>query len=132
MTYNGAAGATREGMAATLGIAGIPREEVNAANKEWLAALRDTQDGRVDLAVANSIWAKQGFPFRPTFFEQNREYYDAEVRELPFDDTALRTINDWVDRSTRGKIDRILDNIDPSHVMFLINALYFKGQWQDR
>jgi serine protease inhibitor len=132
MTYNGAAGETRQAMARTLGVAQLSRDQLNAANRQWLAALRDTQDPRVDLALANSIWARQGFPFRESFYERNRQYYDAEVRELPFDDAALRTINAWVDRSTRGKIDRILDQITGDDVMFLINALYFKGQWRYR
>jgi serine protease inhibitor len=132
MTYNGAAGETREAMARTLGLAGIGLERANLANREWLNALRDTQDPKVELALANSIWAKQGFPFHAAFYDRNREFYGAEVRELPFDDAALRTINGWVDRSTRGKIDRILDEISDDDVMFLINALYFKGQWKYR
>jgi serine protease inhibitor len=132
MTYNGAGGGTRAGMAEALGIAGLAVEDVNRANREWLGSLRETGDPKVDLALANSIWAREGFPFHQAFYERNRQYYDAEVRELPFDAAALKAINDWVDRNTRGKIDRIIDDIPGDAVMYLINALYFKGQWRYR
>ena len=67
MTYNGAAGRTFDEMAEVLGVDGLPLEVVNEANRTWLGALRDTQDRRVSLAVANSIWARQDFPFHATF-----------------------------------------------------------------
>jgi serpin B len=44
--------------------------------------------------------------------------------------TALNTINGWVAQKTHNKIDKIIDNISSEHVMFLINAIYFKGIWQ--
>lgn len=132
MTYNGAAGETREAMATALGVSGMSLEGLNTANAEWLEALADTQDRKVELAVANSIWARQGFPFRATFFDRTQRFYGAETRELPFDAVALESINDWAKRNTRGKIESILDRISPDDVMFLINALYFKGQWRYR
>ncbi|HEV2132360.1 MAG TPA: serpin family protein, partial [Longimicrobiaceae bacterium] len=132
MTYNGAAGETREAMARTLGIAGMSREEVNRANREWLAALANTGDRRVELALANSLWGRQDFPFHNAFFERTREFYSAEVRQLPFDAAAVRAMNGWVSTQTRGKIDDIIEEIDPLAVLYLLNALYFKGEWQYR
>jgi serine protease inhibitor len=132
MTYNGAAGETHEAMARTLGMGDLPMERVNAGNRAWLDALRDTQDPRVELSLANSIWARQGFPFRAEFYDRNRGFYDAEVRELPFDDAAVGIINGWVRQHTRGRIDRILDRIPGNAVMYLINALHFKGEWTYR
>ncbi len=52
------------------------------------------------------------------------------MQELDFGHpSAPKTINDWVSRSTRGKIDRIVDGIPGNVVAYLINALYFKGDW---
>src|SRR5208283_4273195 len=40
------------------------------------------------------------------------------------------TINNWVDTKTNGKIPTIIDGtIPPAVVMYLINAIYFKGAW---
>lgn len=132
MTYNGAAAATRDAMANALGIDRMDLEQANRANRQWLETLRETGDPRVELALANSIWAKQGFPFHASFLDRNREFYDAEVTELPFNDAAVTRINSWVKQNTRGKINRILDEITADDVMFLINALYFKGAWRYR
>jgi serpin B len=130
MTYNGAANETQRAMAGVLGIADVPLDEVNRANAEWLAALANTQDRKVELALANSLWIRRGFPVHADFLERNRAFYDAEVAELDFDSpSAIGTINGWVDRSTRGRIPTIIEEIGRDDVMFLINALYFKADW---
>ncbi len=129
MTYNGASGETRDAMARVLGLEQLGLEEVNKAN----AALRQSLQGLgagVELSIANSLWARQGVEFREDFLERNRQHYGAEVASLDFNSPAAPgTINQWVDRSTRGKIKQIVDQIDPDTVMFLINAIYFNGKW---
>jgi serpin B len=64
------------------------------------------------------------------FINTNKSYYNAEVSALDFSSpNAIKTINGWVADKTRNKIETILDEIKPSHVMFLLNAIYFKGIW---
>lgn len=129
MTYNGASGQTRDAMAEVLGLEQLSLEEVNQAN----AALRQSLQGLgtgVELSIANSLWARQGVDFKEDFLERNRQHYGAEVASLDFNSPdAPGTINQWVDRNTRGKIKQIVDQIDPDTVMFLINAIYFNGKW---
>ncbi len=132
MTYNGASGETRDAMARALRIEGLEPAHVSQNASEWMAALTDTGDPRTELSIANSIWSRQGFPFHASFLEENRTAFDAEIRELPFDAAAVAQINDWVRRETKGKIDGIVDELSGDLVMVLINALYFKGEWQYR
>jgi serpin B len=56
------------------------------------------------------------------------------VQGLDFTDVSasLATINGWVNEETNGKIPKILDSIDATNVMFLINALYFYGSWREK
>jgi serine protease inhibitor len=49
-----------------------------------------------------------------------------------FSAAALPAVNGWVSENTHGKIDRIIDEIKPEDVCFLINALYFNGKWATR
>ena len=43
---------------------------------------------------------------------------------------ASKTINDWVRKQTKEKIEKIVDDIiEPDTIMYIINALYFKGSW---
>lgn len=130
MTYNGAAGDTREAMASALELTGMTPEEINQSYRHIIDFLSGL-DPAVAFSIANSIWYRQGFPISPTFVDLNQTYFDAQVRGLDFGQVwAADTINAWVDVNTKGKITNIIDSPIPSFmVMFLINAIYFKGDW---
>ncbi|MBW6500902.1 MAG: hypothetical protein K0B05_05860 [Bacteroidales bacterium] len=56
--------------------------------------------------------------------------YAATVEGLDFPaPSALTTINKWANDNTAGKIPKVLDQISGDAVMFIMNALYFKGDW---
>jgi serine protease inhibitor len=129
MTYNGAEGSTKQAMANALQLKGLTLAEINQANADLQASLEQS-DPKVQLTIANSLWARQNVNFNPSFIEQNKKSYNAKVTTLDFGSpSAPQEINAWVNSSTRGKINKIVDEIDPQQVMFLINAIYFKGQW---
>ena len=109
---------------------GLTREEVNEITRELIAVLLTNTKGNL-LEIANSIWYNKGFPVRQEFMDLNSNYYNAQVRELDFSKaSALGTINDWVSNNTHEKIDEIIDHIDPSTMMILINAIYFNCLWE--
>ncbi len=130
MTANGAAGATLEAMRQTLAQADLAEEDANAAYRSLIEYLPEA-DPKVQFAIANSIWYRQGWTFRETFYQQARDYFQATVQGLDFNDPgAAGVMNAWVSDNTGGKIkDIIAPPIDPFTVMFLINAIYFKGDW---
>lgn len=133
MTTNGARGATQEAMRATLGFGQLALPEMNRSYRGLLDLLTDL-DPKVDIRVANAIWYRQGFPLESGFADTTRHYFDARVSALDFAAPAsVRTINEWVDRSTEGKIEKIIDGAIAGDVMlYLMNAIYFKGSWTDR
>ncbi|MDD9974985.1 MAG: serpin family protein [Candidatus Poribacteria bacterium] len=130
MTLNGASGETEQAMTNALQLQGLDSEAINAG----YAGLRhnlQTSDPKVILAIANSLWARQDVPFKQDFLQRNTQFFGAEVSTLDFTDpNTLTTINQWVNTNTNGKITKILDEINPDAVLFLINAIYFKGSWQ--
>lgn len=129
MTMNGAVGATREAMEQTLEYQGLSRDEINQVYRD-LIDLLTTLDPNVILQMANSIWYRDTFPISPAFVETNRTWFDAEVAGLDFNSPdAVEIINAWVRENTNNKIEEILQEIDPLVMMFLINAVYFKGNW---
>jgi serpin B len=133
MTMNGAAGQTFDEMRSALAFGARPASEINASYRSLIDMLR-ALDRSVDFRIANSIWYRAGFPFEPTFLDESRQFFDARVSALDFASaSAVPTINDWVNASTNGKIDRIVDGpIDDDVVMYLINAIYFNGSWTTR
>ena len=133
MTMNGAAGTTFDEMRATLGFGTLPREEILRSYRDLIALLRGL-DSKVDFRIANAIWTATRFAaaVEPAFLAESQDYFGAKVADLDFSSpAALPAINGWVKEGTNGKIERILDALDPNLVMILANAIYFKGDWRD-
>jgi serpin B len=130
MTYNGADGTTKEAMEKTLELNGLTTGEVNESYKNLIRLLTQL-DPKVQFKIANSIWYEETLIPEEEFLNTCREYFDARVSGLDFDDPgAAKTINAWVSENTQGRIGEIVDDpIDASLVSFLINAIYFKGAW---
>ena len=129
MTLNGADGATKQAMEQTLELVGLTEKQINESYKSLIDLLVGL-DPKVIFQIANSIWYRQGVLVEQPFIDLNQNYFNALVSSLDFSNPqAVKTINDWVDQNTNGKIKEILDRIDPAAVMFLINAIYFKGTW---
>jgi serpin B len=130
MAGNGADGTTYDEMHAALRLDGTTREEVGTGYKSLIAMLIGL-DPATNFTIANSIWYEQTFPFNKSFLDESQQYFDAQVQGLDFKNpSAVTTINSWVSQHTNDKIPTILSAIDDSEVMFLINAIYFKGSWQ--
>lgn len=129
MTYNGSDGDTKTAFEETLYLSELTKEEINQAQKELVKELLNADPG-VDMSIANSIWYRKGVSVKPEFIQVNEDYYNAEVKEIVFDQSAVGIINDWVSDNTKGKIDEIIEQIDVDAIMFLINAIYFNGNWK--
>jgi len=130
MTYNGANGETQEAMQEVLELSGLRLKEINESYKSLMELLSGL-DPKVQFRIANSIWYRLGSTPEEEFVTLCKEYFDALVRAMDFcDPDAAKIINAWVYDNTNGKIEEIVDDpIRSDIVMFLINAIYFKGTW---
>ena len=133
MTYNGANGSTEEAMRTTLELSDLTLEEINESYKsliEYLVGL----DPEVEFDIANSIWYHERFTenIKEDFLDRCNTYFDAEISSLDFSNpnASKETMNNWVSDNTNGKIEEIVDYVDPFYdLMFLLNAIYFNGTW---
>lgn len=127
MTANGAGGETLKQMEETFGIS-VP--ELSAYLSAWREA---SGDKKCRLDMANGIWFTEddSFTVEQDFLDNCADSFGAEARRVPFDDSALREINDWVNENTRGMIPEIVDKIPEDAVMYLVNALAFEGEWEE-
>ena len=130
MVYNGANGATREDMARALNVQGLELDRLNKNNLALLYYLTSA-DPELTVNIANSIWMLEDFKFSEAFVATVKNDYQAEAKKLDFaDPKSADVINKWVNDKTRGTIDQIVTPpIDSQTIMFLINAVYFKGSW---
>ncbi len=130
MTLNGANGSTRDAMISTLELAGLTEQQINESYKSLIELLVGL-DPKVKFQIANSIWHRHDMTFEELFINLNKEYFNTVVSGLDFSDpNAKDIINAWVEENTNGKINKIVERINREDVMFLINAIYFKGIWK--
>ncbi|MBK6979660.1 MAG: hypothetical protein IPH28_23340 [Cytophagaceae bacterium] len=74
--------------------------------------------------------AKQKLYGRKSFTDALTANFNARLYTEDFGNQAtVNKINQWAADNTNQKIKKILDEIKADDVMFLINALYFKGDW---
>jgi len=129
MALEGAAGETFTEMQTALGFQGMSREDINASYGGLLDLLLNL-DPAVEVGIANSAWSRQGFPFQSGYFDAITNSFQAVARELDFNAPGAKDIiNQWVREQTNGRIEEIIDQIGPLDILFLINAVYFKGDW---
>lgn len=140
MVQSGASGETQQAIATTLR---IPETDLGTANAFHAALLKhfqafqpeggdesDAEGENIQLAIANSLWGRDGIAFKASFLDHVQETFNAEISTLDFaTPDAPNVINQWVSEKTQGHIPQIIDTINPDDVLFLINAIYFKGSW---
>ncbi len=103
--------------------------EINEVYKSLVTQLL-VVDPKVKLALANAIFYRQGFSVKNPFLLAMDTDFDAEIAGLDFSlPSSLATINKWASDNTNGKIPKVLNEISDDAVMFIMNALYFKGDW---
>ena len=131
MLYNGASGDTRNEIVEALGITDFSETEINEYYQKIAQAFLGI-DPTTDIAIANSIWYRNNFSVKNSFVEIGKEYFDAEVQALNFNNPiAANTINNWCAEKTNNRIKNIIGSTIPNDMMmYLVNALYFKSQWQ--
>ena len=128
LAANGAEGDTKNEILNTLGIKNL--DEFNALSKDLIK--RYSKTDVLCFNIANSIWInkdKTKQNFSNDFKSLATEYYNADVKTVD-NKNAAGDINAWVKDKTNGKIPQIIDNADNFWAM-LINAIYFKGAWEN-
>lgn len=132
MTYQGAQGTTKEAMAKALRYSDIDIQVLNESYKNLLPHLMKL-DHKIELNIANSIWIRDGVPIQEPFLSINKEVFNALVSTLDFSkEDAANKINQWISDATNEKISQMIEPpIAPDTIMYLINAVYFKGNWAD-
>lgn len=130
MLSNGANGETREEILYALGLSQYSQEEVNAYFKKLIEGLH-TVNSAITVKTANSVWGNAGVPLKEDFQKMNIENYSAMVSQLDFSDpSAVDQINAWCNQTTEGLIPSILDEVNPTATVYLLNSLYFKARWE--
>jgi serpin B len=129
MLLNGADGKTKEEIQKGLHLS----SDLTANNNIYKSLIENlpNSDPKVTNTIANSVWYRNSFTVEKSFLDVLKTSFNATVSAEDFNNTAtLGKINTWASDNTNGKIKKVIEKIDPAQVMFLMNALYFKGDWK--
>ena len=129
---NGADGVTRQEIVKTLGWESYDVAKINRLCKSMMSEMA-TQDKSTVMKSANYVAVNKGEELLPSFISNVKDAYGAGIEQLDFSSpTALRTINDWCKTNTDGMIPKLLDELNPAAVSYVMNAIYFNGSWTSK
>ncbi len=141
MTYAGARSQTESQMASTLHFT-LPQTDLHPAFNgldQELGRVGQAKPGEqtpLELSIANAVWAEQTFHFLPAYLDLIAQNYGAGIEQSDFmsnPDAVRNQINNWTSDRTNNKIKDLLPPgiVNRDTKMILVNAIYFKGDWQD-
>ncbi|XP_070440070.1 leukocyte elastase inhibitor isoform X1 [Equus przewalskii] len=89
------------------------------------------------LKLANRLYGEKTYNFLADFLASTQKMYGAELASVDFQqapEDARKEINEWVKGQTEGKIPELLVKgmVDNMTKLVLVNAIYFKGNWQEK
>ena len=136
MTAAGARGETAEAMKKVLRQVAKDKD-YNASIHSMREYLRHNKGSAIRLDVANRLWAQKGYTIETSFQSKMTKFYNAPLRLLDFAkqaESARHTINAWVESQTQNKIKELLkpNILQNATKLVLTNAIYFKGNWENK
>ncbi|NWV37555.1 IPSP inhibitor, partial [Grantiella picta] len=86
----------------------------------------------ITLNIGNALFTAIGYEPKESFLQNTKQFYDADFFPSDFHKTeeAKKQINKYVEEKTKGKIPELIDHLDPSTVLVLVNYIYFKAAWE--
>lgn len=133
IAYLGARGSTATEMSSALHF-DADRAKSAASAKDEIAGWQSAR-GESQLAIANRLWADQGFAMNADFLNLANGAYGSAVERVDFSHSpnpSRLTINAWVQKQTNDKIKDLLPppSIDEDTRLVITNAIWFKGTWE--
>nr|XP_017819021.2 serpin B6-like [Callithrix jacchus]XP_054100261.1 serpin B6-like [Callithrix jacchus]XP_054100262.1 serpin B6-like [Callithrix jacchus] len=138
MVFMGAKGNTAAQMSQALSFSKIGGEDVDIHQgfQSLLAEINRT-DTQYLLRTANRLFGEKSYDFHTSFTDSCGKFYQAKLKQLDFlndTETSRAHINTWIAEKTEGRITEMLspDSVDSWTKMILVNAIYFKGNWESQ
>lgn len=91
--------------------------------------LKASNTSHEDSTEGTAVFVDNRFKPQPEFLDTLKNYYLTDGFNVDFSKTtdSVNTINSYVAEKTRGKIDKLVENLDANTVMYLLSYIYYKG-----
>ncbi|XP_059920434.1 serine protease inhibitor 2.1-like [Gadus macrocephalus] len=108
----------------------LTQADVDKAFKSLLTGFNRTS--QEDLSAGTALFVQETFSPRAQFMEVVKQEYLADVFALDFHNTteSVSNINKYVAEKTNGKIEKLVEDLDPATLMYLVSYMYFKDKWE--
>jgi len=106
----------------------LTQADVNKAFQSLLTELNG--DSHRNLSAGTAMFVEETFKPRPQYLQAVKESYLADGFSVDFSNTSesVDTVNNYVAEKTHGKIEKLVEDLDPATVMYLVSYMYFKGK----
>ena len=132
MLLNGTQGETAKEIIDAIGYG----DDIDAVNDycRQILSKSSSWDTTVVLSTANAMISNKNRSIKQSYSDTLKSGYLADVSSFDFSNPApvLDYINGWCNEKTHGMIPTILDEVSPSALLYILNAIYFKGGWSSK
>lgn len=104
-------------------------EELHGVFQKLLQALSQPREG-FELSLGSALFTDPVVSIQEAFLRAVKTTYQADIFPTNFRDPAeaQKQINDYVAKQTKGKIVDLIQNLDSTHVLVMVNYIFFKGE----
>lgn len=132
MLLNGTQGETAKEIIDAIGHG----DDIDAVNDYYNQILSKSVlwDSTVTLQIANAMISNKNRSIKQRYSNTLKSEYFADVSSFDFSNSGqvLDYINGWCNEKTHGMIPEILDEVSPDALLYILNAIYFKGGWSSK
>ncbi|EHB04107.1 Alpha-1-antiproteinase S [Heterocephalus glaber] len=109
----------------------VAEADIHKGFKDLLHIL-NTPNSERELTTGNGLFVDQTLRFTAKFLEETRNHYHAEAFPVNFSnpEDAVKQLNIYVQRRTKGKIVDLVKVLDKDTVLALVNYIFFRGKWE--
>ncbi|XP_031165525.1 alpha-1-antitrypsin homolog [Sander lucioperca] len=92
---------------------------------------RANNTSQENASEGTAVFVGDRFKPKPEFLQTLKQSCFTDGFNVDFSQTteSADIINKYVEGKTNGKIDKLVENLDPDTVMYLISYIYYKGKW---
>ncbi|CAH1789911.1 unnamed protein product [Owenia fusiformis] len=136
LLYGGARNETEKEMAKVMGIEGIDQKRLHLAWKDLLNTLEESSSDYT-IRLANRLYSNKGFNYKRDYMDLVNHCYQADLAQIDFKkypEQSRFVINAWAEWETGRKIKGLIPAgaISKETILVLVDAIYFKGNWEEQ
>ncbi|NWU11857.1 THBG protein, partial [Cephalopterus ornatus] len=97
-----------------------------------LLHMLNRSDSEFQLSLRNALFIEETLKPVQKFLDDVKSFYESEVFSSDFNNSVgtENQINSYIEEKTNGKLDKLVENLDPLTAMVLVNYVFFRAHWE--